>query len=109
VAATHGDTIYLQPLSLIPDLARTLAHEMSHIFFQRFDLPYWLEEGLVCTITGEWVGREEPLLENIEELDHTGMDFMTYRAYSFSCWRRVGQLLREHGFNELISRFVAAQ
>ncbi|HPD37962.1 MAG TPA: hypothetical protein PK411_06410 [Mesotoga infera] len=109
VAATHGETIYLQPLSLIPDLARTLAHEMSHIFFQRFNLPYWLEEGFVCTVTGEWVGREEPLLENIEELDHAGMDFMTYRAYSFTCWRRVGELLRQHGFNELVSRFVTAQ
>jgi len=37
------------------------------------------------------------------------MDFMTYRAYSFTCWRRVGELLRQHGFNELVSRFVTAQ
>ncbi len=105
LAGSADNTIYLQPLSLIPNLPRTLAHEMTHIYLAQFSLPYWLEEGLVCTVTGEWIGRHEKLLGSVEELDYTQMDFMTYRAFSYSCWRRVGELLRIYDFNELVLNY----
>lgn len=104
-AGAREGVIYLQPLSLVANAPRTLAHEMTHLFLERFDLPYWLEEGLVCTVTGEWVGRREKLLERVQELDPRGMDFMTYRSFSYSCWREAGGLLAGQTFQELVELY----
>jgi hypothetical protein len=52
VAAAKGNTIIVQPLSLVPNLSQTLAHEMTHLFLRKYQLPYWLEEGRVCSNTG---------------------------------------------------------
>ncbi|MBN2253187.1 MAG: hypothetical protein JW701_05770, partial [Kosmotogaceae bacterium] len=86
-------------------ISQTLAHEMTHLFLREYQLPYWLEEGMVCSITGEWIGREEMRLDEVEYLDYTKMDFMTYRSYSFTCWIEVSALLRKRSFGELILEY----
>jgi len=105
VAAAEGNTIIVQPLSLVPNLSQTLAHEMTHLFLRKYQLPYWLEEGMVCSITGEWIGREEMRLDEVESLDYMKMDFMTYRSYSFTCWIEVSRLLRDRSFGELVVEY----
>ena len=75
---------------------------MCHLFLRQYRLPYWLEEGIVCCVTGEWIGRKELILDRVESLDYSGMDFMTYRSYSFSCWVEVSKILRERTFGELV-------
>ncbi|HDP78555.1 MAG TPA: hypothetical protein ENN47_10320 [Mesotoga infera] len=105
LAAAEGETIIVQPLSLIPNLSLTLAHEMAHLSLRKYQLPYWLEEGMVCSVTGEWIGREEMRLDEVESLDYANMDFMTYRSYSFTCWIEVSRLLRELSFGELILEY----
>lgn len=105
LAAATGNTIIVQPLTLVQNLPRTLAHEMSHLILRDYQLPYWLEEGIVCYITGEWVGREEIILDEVKTLDYSKMDFMTYRSYSYTCWVEVSRLLRNRSFGELIAEF----
>lgn len=102
IAAAEDSTIFVQPLSLVPNLTQTVAHEMCHLFLRQYRLPYWLEEGIVCCVTGEWIGRKELILDRVESLDYSEMDFMTYRSYSFSCWVEVSRILRERTFGELV-------
>ncbi len=90
--------IYLQPTTIIPNLQMTIIHELSHSFFSQFNFPYWLEEGLVCIITGEWIGEKYDLMENLEDIEFNSLNYYSYDDYSYSCWVEASKLLSKNSF-----------
>lgn len=105
LAGVREDTIYMQPLSLNYDPIRTIAHELAHIVFRKYRLPYWVEEGLVCIVTCEWLGANIEEMAEVETVNPLKLDFYSYQKYSFTSWKRISLLLREHSFDELIELF----
>jgi len=105
LAGVRDDTIFMQPLSLNYDPIRSIAHELSHIAFRKYGFPYWVEEGLVCIVTCEWMGANIKELADIETVEPSKLDFYSYQKYSFTAWKRVSLLLQEHTFEELVKLF----
>lgn len=102
MAGTKNGTIYLQPLSLIKNVERTIAHELCHIFFSEYDLPYWVEEGLTGIITGEWLGFEDDLMNDLEDRILVDLSHSEYIRYSYTAWIRVSEIIRTSSFDNLI-------
>ncbi|MDK2952581.1 MAG: hypothetical protein PWQ77_2246 [Kosmotogales bacterium] len=105
LASYKEKRIYLQPASLIPNITRTISHELSHSYFKQFKFPYWIEEGLVCIITGEWRGKSLDKLDKIEQVEISDLDFYTYNNYSYTCWIEVSKIINENGFDFLLKKY----
>ena len=105
LAGSRDGMIYLQPLSLMKNRDRTIAHELGHIFLSDYELPYWLEEGLVCVITGEWFGFKGTIMEDFESKTLSDLNRSDYVAYSRTAWIRVCELLRESSFRRLVEEY----
>lgn len=106
MAGTKDNTIYLQPLSLIKNTERTVAHELCHIFLSRYAFPYWVEEGLVGIITGEWLSFKDELMINLEDKTLSDLSHSEYIRYSYTSWIRVSEILKSVSFDKLVNDYA---
>lgn len=105
LASYSNGNIYLQPTTIIPDVQLTIIHELSHSFFSQYNFPYWVEEGFVCIITGEWIGKQYELIDNLEEIELNNLDYYSYDNYSYSCWVEVSKLLSKNSFKFFLNTY----
>lgn len=92
--ATINDVIYIQNRKyLLKRFLKTLKHEIFHVILHRLNLPYWLEEGLVCELTGEWKGKSRRIMLEVENINP--WDLKNQRElenYSYSCWIKAKKI-----------------
>ncbi|MFO7881649.1 MAG: hypothetical protein R6U52_03800 [Kosmotogaceae bacterium] len=102
LAGVRNGDIFLQPSSLHESLVKTLAHELTHLALQPYSLDYWIEEGLACIVAKNWEGKSLSLMTEIEDINPKDLDYYQYQNYSYTCWMRVSELLKERSFSELL-------
>jgi hypothetical protein len=101
MAGVKNGVIFLQPLSLHESLFTTLAHELTHLELQAYELDYWIEEGLACIVAKNWEGRTLMSMNNIEGVNPKDLDYYQYQNYSYTCWMKVSKLLENGSFSDL--------
>jgi hypothetical protein len=102
LAGVRNNKIFLQPLSLHESLVTTLAHELTHMELQAYELDYWIEEGLACIVAKNWESRTLTPLNDIEGVNPKDLDYYQYQNYSYTCWMKVSKLLENGSFSDLL-------
>ncbi|MDN5337518.1 MAG: hypothetical protein PWQ20_588 [Thermotogaceae bacterium] len=92
-AITRDGKIFIQNKNyLLKKFDKTLKHEVLHVILHALDLPYFLEEGLVCELTEEWKGRKRSII-NVENTNYTELRTLwELESYSYSCWIKIKEI-----------------
>ncbi|TYB92593.1 MAG: hypothetical protein FXF54_06595 [Kosmotoga sp.] len=102
LAGVRNNEIFLQPLSLHESIITTLAHELTHLALQQYELDYWIEEGLACIVARNWEGKTLQPLNDIEDINPKELDYYLYQNYSYTCWIKVSKLLENGSLLDLL-------
>ncbi|MEA2065537.1 MAG: hypothetical protein U9O65_00300 [Thermotogota bacterium] len=103
MAGVKNGVIFLQPMSSHESLVTTLAHELTHLELQAYELYYWIEEGLACIVAKNWEGRTLMPMNNIDGINPIDLDYYQYQNYSYTCWMKVSKLLKNGSFSDLLN------
>lgn len=92
-AVTKDGKVFIQNRSyLLKKFDKTLKHEVFHVILHPLDLPYFLEEGLVCEFTEEWKDKKRNIID-VENINYA--EFKTLwelESYSYSCWLKAKEI-----------------